>query len=52
MLEMSRSCSFVGEIVWTEREPRTVGIKFTALAPNAVELLDGYMAYWLKRSRR
>jgi len=52
MSEMSRSCSFVGEIVWTEREPRTVGVKFTALAPNAVELLDGYMAYWLKRSRR
>jgi len=47
MSEMSRSCSFVGEIVWTEREPRV-----TALAPNAVELLDGYMAHWLKRSRR
>lgn len=33
-------------------EQGTVGVRFTALAPNAVELLDGYMAYWLKRSRR
>lgn len=52
MSQTSRSCSFVGEIIWTERDPRAVGVKFTALAPNAVELLDGYMAYWLKRSRR
>ena len=52
MSKMSRSCSFVAEIVWTRREQGTVGAKFTALAPNAVELLDGYMAYWLKRSRR
>lgn len=52
MSEMSRSCSFVGEIIWGGGEPGTVGVRFTALAPNAVELLDGYMAYWLKRSRR
>ena len=52
MLEMSRSCSFVGEIIWTGSERGAVGAKFTALAPNAVDLLDGYMAYWLKRSRR
>lgn len=52
MSETKRSCSFVGEIIWTRSERGTVGAKFTALAPNAVELLDGYMAYWLKRSRR
>lgn len=52
MSEMSRSCSFVGEIIWASDEQGTVGVRFTALAPNAVELLDGYMAYWLKRSRR
>jgi hypothetical protein len=52
MSEMSRSCSFVAEIIWTRREQGAVGAKFTALPPNAVELLDGYMAYWLKRSRR
>ena len=52
MTETSRSCSFVGEIIWTRNERGTVGAKFTVLAPNAVELLDGYMAYWLKRSRR
>ena len=52
MPEMSRSCNFVAEIVWTGRERGAVGASFTALAPNAVELLDGYMAHWLKRSRR
>jgi hypothetical protein len=52
MPQMNRSCSFVGEIIWTRRELGTVGAKFTALAPNAVELLDGYMANWLKRGRR
>lgn len=52
MVETGRSCSFVAEIIWTESETRAVGAKFTALAPNAVELLDGYMAYWLKRGRR
>lgn len=52
MVEMDRSCSFVAEIMWTRSERGTIGAKFTALAPNAVELLDGYMAYWLKRSRR
>ena len=52
MVETDRSCNFVAEIMWIESERRTVGAKFTTLAPNAVELLDGYMAYWLKRSRR
>ena len=52
MPEMSRSCSFVAEIVWTGRERGAVGARFTALAPDAVGLLDGYMAHWLKRSRR
>ena len=52
MVETDRSCSFVAEIIWTQGETGTVGAKFTALAPNAVELLDGYMAHWLKRSRR
>ncbi len=52
MVEMDRSCSFVAEIVWTGTERGTVGAKFTELPPNAVGLLDGYMAYWLKRSRR
>ena len=52
MVEMDRSCSFVAEIMWTRSERGTIGAKFTALAPNAVELLDGYMAYWLKRRRR
>ena len=52
MSEMDRSCSFVGEIIWTKSDQGTVGAKFTALAPNAVDLLDGYMAHWLKRSRR
>jgi hypothetical protein len=52
MSETRRSCSFVAEIVWTGGQPGMVGAKFTALAPNAVELLDGYMAHWLKRSRR
>ena len=52
MSEMDRSCTFVGEIIWTRSERGTVGAKFNALAPNAVDLLDGYMAYWLKRSRR
>jgi hypothetical protein len=52
MPEISRSCSFVGEIIWIRRRGGAVGAKFTALAPEAVDLLDGYMAYWLKRSRR
>ena len=52
MSGMNRSCSFVGEIIWARGERGIVGAKFTALAPNAVDLLDGYMAYWLKRSRR
>ncbi len=42
----------MGEVIWTRSGQGTVGAKFTALAPNAVDLLDGYMAYWLKRSRR
>ncbi len=52
MVEINRSCSFVAEIIWTDSERGVVGAKFTELAPNAVELLDGYMAYWLKRGRR
>ena len=52
MVEVDRSCSFVAEIIWIRSETGAVGAKFTALAPNAVELLDGYMAYWLRRSRR
>lgn len=52
MSALNRSCSFVAEIIWTGSERGAVGAKFTALAPNAVELLDSYMAYWLKRGRR
>jgi hypothetical protein len=52
MVETGRSCTFVAEIMWTQSETGTVGAKFTVLAPNAVDLLDGYMAHWLKRSRR
>ena len=52
MPEISRSCSFVGEIIWIRRKGGVVGVKFTALTPEAVELLDGYMAHWLKPSRR
>jgi len=52
MVELSKSCDFMAEIIWTGSEGGTIGAKFTTLAPNAVELLDGYMAHWLKRSRR
>jgi hypothetical protein len=52
MVGMDRSCNFVAEIIWTGREQGTVGARFMELAPNALELLDGYMAHWLKRSRR
>lgn len=52
MVELNRSCNFVAEIMWTRSERGMIGAKFTALAPEAVELLDSYMAYWLKRSRR
>jgi PilZ domain-containing protein len=52
MVEMGKSCNFMAEIIWTRGGRGEIGAKFTELAPNAVELLDGYMAYWLKRGRR
>ncbi|HVM80681.1 MAG TPA: PilZ domain-containing protein [Stellaceae bacterium] len=47
-----KSCAFVAEAVWTERKGGVVGAKFTELAAAALELLDGYMAHWIKRSGR
>ena len=49
---MNKSCSFSGDIMWTSGKRGSVGVKFTGLAPDAVGLLDAYMAYWLGRSRR
>ena len=47
-----KSCAFVAEAVWTEREGGVVGAKFTELAATALEFLDRYMAHWIKRSGR
>ena len=47
-----RSCVFVAEAVWVEPNGGAVGAKFLELASAATELLDGYMAHWIKRSRR
>jgi len=44
-----KSCAFEAEAVWTERDG-TVGAKFTQLAMPALDLLDRYIAHWLKRS--
>jgi len=52
MPDTAKSCAFVAEAVWTERDNGAVGAKFTELAVTAVELLDRYMAHWIKRSGR
>jgi hypothetical protein len=43
---------FVAEAVWVESKGGVVGAKFLELAAAATELLDSYMAHWIKRSRR
>jgi hypothetical protein len=52
MPETGRSCVFVAEAVWVESKDGVVGAKFLELAAAATELLDSYMAHWIKRSRR
>jgi hypothetical protein len=47
-----RSCVFVAEAVWVEPKGGAVGAKFLELAAAATELLDAYMAHWIKRGRR
>lgn len=51
MLETSKSCEFVAEVIWAGGDGAT-GAKFTDLSAEAVEALDGCMAQWLKRGRR
>jgi len=45
------SCAFVAEAAWTERG-RAVGAKFSQHATPGIELLDRYMAHWIKRGRQ
>jgi len=52
MVEMSRSCTVVAEIIWTRSERGIVGATLTAPAPEAVERLDCNMAHRPNRSRR
>jgi len=52
MPQTGQSLEFSADVIWTDAEQGTVGVKFTTLPHNAVEILDRYISQWLRRSVR
>src|SRR5215469_5676014 len=52
MPETGNSFEFSATVVWADADQGTVGARFTNLPPRAVEMLDRYIAQWLRRTAR
>jgi PilZ domain len=52
MPESGNSFEFSAVVVWADAQQGTVGARFTDLPSHAVEMLDRYIAQWLRRTAR